>query len=108
MRRDSLIDLENLVGVNGDRARKLHERCAGHANKGCSMKLEYREWTINSQPEKKGHHWHAWVEVERGPSEDQDGWQIFHFTDIGYFDTEAAAVERGIAWAQSWLSSNYG
>jgi hypothetical protein len=71
------------------------------------MKVEHYEWTIQSVPEKKGHFWHAWVEVERGPWEDLDAGQIFHFADIGYFDTEAAAAERGIAWARAWLDSNY-
>jgi hypothetical protein len=31
------------------------------------MKVSHREWMIRSTPERKGHHWHAWVEVERGP-----------------------------------------
>ena len=62
------------------------------------MKVEHKEWTIESVPEKKGHFWHAWVEVKRGPWEDEDAEQIFHFFDIGYYDSEAAAVERGIAW----------
>jgi hypothetical protein len=71
------------------------------------MRVEHRAWTIQSWPEKKGHFWHAWVEVERSPSEGDDAGQIFHFSDIGYFDTEAAAAERGLAWAQAWLDSNY-
>ena len=71
------------------------------------MKGEHREWTIESVPQKKGHHWHAWVEVEREPAEDGDAGQIFHFFDIGYFDTEAAAHERAIGWARAWLDSNY-
>ncbi|MBC8641579.1 hypothetical protein IAG25_32670 [Caballeronia sp. EK] len=71
------------------------------------MKIEYREWTIDSHPEKKGFHWHTWVEVERGPWEDEDEGQIFHFFDIGYFDTEDAAHDRGFAWAKAWLDSNF-
>jgi hypothetical protein len=71
------------------------------------MKVDLKEWTIQSWPEKKGHFWHGWVEVERGPWGEIDLGQIFHFTDIGYFDTEAAAAERGIAWAQAWLDSNF-
>jgi hypothetical protein len=42
---------------------------------------------------------------ERGPSEDAG--QIFHFTDIGYYDTETAAVQRGGGWARAWLDSNF-
>ncbi|MFM0327887.1 hypothetical protein [Caballeronia glebae] len=72
-----------------------------------STKLEHHDWTIHTRPEKKGFHWHAWVEVERAPREDEDAGHIFHFTDIGYFDTEAAAHDRGIAWARAWLDSNY-
>jgi hypothetical protein len=72
------------------------------------VKVEHREWTIESVQKKKGHHWHVWVEVERPPWEDeQHEGQIFHFFDIGYFDTEAAAHERGISWARAWLDSNY-
>jgi hypothetical protein len=71
------------------------------------MKVEHHEWTIHSVPQKKGHHWHAWVEVERGSLGEDDMGHIFHFTDIGYFDTEAAAFERGIAWARAWLESNF-
>ena len=36
------------------------------------MKVEYREWTIDSHPNKVGHHWHSWCEVERPPWEDED------------------------------------
>jgi hypothetical protein len=36
-----------------------------------------------------------------------DPGQIFHFFDIGYFDTEAAAHERAIGWAKAWLDSNF-
>jgi hypothetical protein len=72
-----------------------------------SVKVEYREWTIKSFPEKRGFLYHAWIEVERGPWEDEDDGQIFNFTDIGYFDTEAAANDRGIAWAKAWLDSNF-
>jgi len=71
------------------------------------MKLSHREWTIDSVPERKGHLWHAWVEVERGPWEDEDSGQIFNFTDIGYYDTEVAARTRGVDWAKAWLDSNY-
>jgi hypothetical protein len=70
------------------------------------MKIDFMEWTLDSHPEKRGFHWHAWVEVERGPWEDEDEGQIFHFMDIGYYDTEAAAIERGISWAKAWLESN--
>jgi hypothetical protein len=71
------------------------------------MKANYREWQITSAPESKGHHWHAWVEVEREPLTDDDMGQIFHFTDIGYFDTESAARERGIQWARAWIDQNF-
>lgn len=71
------------------------------------MKIEHREWTIDSQPKKENFHWHTWVEVERKPSEDENEGQIFHFFDIGYFDTETAAHDRAIAWAIAWLNSNY-
>ena len=33
--------------------------------------------------------------------------QIFHFTDIGYYNTQAAAFERRIQWARAWLDSNF-
>jgi hypothetical protein len=72
-----------------------------------AIKVQHREWEIRSFPERKGFLWHAWVEVERGPWEDEDNGQIFNFTDIGYYDTEAAAAERGVAWAKAWLDSNY-
>ncbi|SAL05462.1 hypothetical protein AWB81_07171 [Caballeronia arationis] len=71
------------------------------------MRVNYGAWVIGSVPEKKGHHWHAWVEVERSPWEDEDIGQIFHFTDIGYYDIEAAAYERGIQWARAWLDDNF-
>lgn len=71
------------------------------------MKIEHREWRIDSAPQRHGHLWHAWVQVERGPWEDEDIGQIFHFTDIGYYDTEAAAEKRGVEWAKAWLDSNY-
>jgi hypothetical protein len=71
------------------------------------MKVEHKEWTIESIPEKKGYFWHAWVEVERGPSDGEDAGQIFHFTDIGYFDTEGAAADRGYVWARAWLDENF-
>jgi hypothetical protein len=71
------------------------------------MKVVHKEWTIESVPEKKGHFWHPRVEVERGPSEGEDAGQIFHFFDLGYYDTQSAAHDRGIAWAQAWLNSNY-
>jgi hypothetical protein len=32
---------------------------------------------------------------------------IFHFTEIGYFDTEAAAFQRGMQWARAWLDFNF-
>jgi hypothetical protein len=48
----------------------------------------------------------CWVEIERRPWEGDMG-QIFHFTDIGYYDTQAAAFERGIQWARAWLDSNF-
>lgn len=51
------------------------------------MKIEHREWRIDSAPQRHGHLWHAWVQVERGPWENEDIGQIFHFTDIGYYDT---------------------
>ena len=35
--------------------------------------------------------------------EDEDIGQIFHFTDIGYYDLDASAYERGIQWARAWL-----
>ncbi|SAL01650.1 hypothetical protein AWB80_08177 [Caballeronia pedi] len=72
-----------------------------------SVKVEHREWEIRSFPEQRGFLWHAWVEVERGPWEDEDDGQIFNFTDIGYYDTKAAANDRAIAWAKAWLDSNY-
>jgi hypothetical protein len=71
------------------------------------MKVEHREWTIDSVPQQTGYLWHAWVEVERGPCEDEDQGQIFNFTDIGYYDTEATAMQRGLTWAKAWLDSNY-
>ena len=42
-----------------------------------STKLEHHDWTIHTRPEKKGFHWHAWVEVERAPREDEDAGHIF-------------------------------
>jgi hypothetical protein len=72
-----------------------------------TMKVEHREWTIDSRPKRIGHHWHSWCEVERPPWEDEDDGQIFHFSDIGYFDTERAAHERAIAWAKAWLDENF-
>jgi len=39
--------------------------------------------------------------VERPPWEDEDEGQIFHFSDLGYFDTERAAHERAIGWAKA-------
>jgi hypothetical protein len=71
------------------------------------MKINHREWTIDSVPKRKGYLWHSWVEVERGPWEDEDAGQIFNFTDIGYSDTEAIAKVRGVDWAKAWLDSNF-
>ena len=71
------------------------------------MKIKHREWTVDSVPQQRGHHWHAFVEVERGPWEDEDQGEIFHFTDIGYYDSQAAAERRGCDWACAWLDSNY-
>ena len=68
---------------------------------------EYREWIIRSAPEKKGHHWHAHVELERTPTEDDDTGQIFHFADIGHFDNMQAAQQRGIDWAKAWIDLNF-
>jgi hypothetical protein len=70
------------------------------------MKVSHREWQIRSWPEQRGHYWHAWVEVERPPWEDEHEGQIFHFFDIRYFDTETAAHDRAIGWARAWLDSN--
>ena len=55
------------------------------------MKVMHREWTIDSRPKRVGHHWHSWCEGERQPTDDGDDGQIFHFSGIGYFDTERAA-----------------
>ncbi len=33
--------------------------------------------------------------------------QIFHFSDIGYFDTETAAYERAVAWTKAWIEENF-
>ncbi len=71
------------------------------------MKIEHGEWNIESVPERKNHLWHAWIEVERGPWEDEDHGQIFNFSDIGCFDTEAAAHARGLEWGKAWLDSNF-
>jgi hypothetical protein len=71
-----------------------------------TMKINHREWTIDSVPEQKGPLWYPWVEVQRGPWEHHDG-QIFHFTDLGYYDTENAAKPRGVDWAKAWLNSNF-
>jgi hypothetical protein len=49
------------------------------------MKFTYRGWTIDSFPRR----------------------QIFHFFDIGYYDTEAAAYQRGVEWAKAWLDDNF-
>ena len=46
------------------------------------MKINHREWTIDSVPQKQGRHWHAWVEVARGPWEHESLGQIYHFTDM--------------------------
>jgi hypothetical protein len=71
-----------------------------------ATKVEYREWTIDSRPNRIGHHWHSWCEVERLPTDCDDG-QIFHFSDIGYFDTERAAYERAVSWAKAWIEENF-
>lgn len=57
--------------------------------------------------QRRGHLWQAWVEVERGPWEDEGQGEIFHFTDIGYYDTQKPAKQRGLEWAKAWLDSNY-
>lgn len=72
-----------------------------------TKKTEYREWTIDSRPKQVGHHWHSWCEVERQPTDDGDDGQIFHFSDIGYFDTERAAYERAVSWAKTWIAENF-
>ncbi|SAK87072.1 hypothetical protein AWB77_04680 [Caballeronia fortuita] len=74
---------------------------------GSVHKTAYREWTIDSRPTRSGHHWHAWCELERNPTEDDADGQIFHFSDIGYFDSERAAHDRAIAWAKAWLDENF-
>ncbi|BCQ29211.1 hypothetical protein NK8_74010 (plasmid) [Caballeronia sp. NK8] len=71
------------------------------------MKFEHHEWTIDSLPKKVGFHWHCWCEVERKPTEDGADGQIFHFSDIGHFDTEGAAHERAICWAKAWIEENF-
>ncbi|WP_233469266.1 hypothetical protein [Caballeronia glathei] len=71
------------------------------------MKIQHREWPITSAPQRRGHLWQAWVEVERGPWEDEGQGEIFHFTDIGYYDTQKPAKQRGLEWAKAWLDSNY-
>lgn len=64
------------------------------------MKIVHREWTINSVPKQKGHLWHAWVEVKCRPCEDDMVVHIYHFTDIGYYESESGAVARGVEWAK--------
>ena len=71
------------------------------------MKIQHREWTIDSVPQKQGRLWHACVEVERGPWEHESLGQIYHFIDIGHYDTVRAAEARGIEWAKVWLDSNF-
>jgi hypothetical protein len=70
------------------------------------MKIEHRGWTVESAPRQIDQHWHAWAEVERRPHDDVDG-HTFHFTDIGHYDSQQQALERGIVWAVAWLDSNY-
>ncbi|SAL03838.1 hypothetical protein AWB81_06517 [Caballeronia arationis] len=72
-----------------------------------ALKIEYGDGTIDSRPKRSGHHWHSWCEVERKPTEDEADGQIFHFSDIGYFDTERAAHDRAIAWAKAWIEENF-
>ncbi|WP_429579172.1 hypothetical protein [Paraburkholderia youngii] len=72
-----------------------------------SWQLTHREWVIRSSPEKRGFHYHARVEVERRPQNYVDNREVFRFTDIGYFDTQASANERGVAWAKAWLDVNF-
>ena len=43
----------------------------------------------------------------RGPWEHESLGQIYHFTDIGHYDTVRAAEARGIEWAKVWLDSNF-
>ena len=56
------------------------------------MKIQHREWTIDSVPQKQGRLWHACVEVERGPWEHESLGQIYHFTDIGYYEGRAEGM----------------
>jgi hypothetical protein len=70
------------------------------------MKVHHGEWTIASHPQKAGHRWHSCCDVERPPSKDEAGGQIFNFSDIACFDTEAAAHVRAIAWAKAWINEN--
>jgi hypothetical protein len=72
-----------------------------------SCQVTHRDWMVRSFPEKKGFHYHACAEVERRPQDYVDNRQVFHFTDIGYFDTAAAADERALAWARAWLDENF-
>ncbi|KND56239.1 hypothetical protein BSCH_01477 [Candidatus Paraburkholderia schumanniana] len=74
-----------------------------------SKQVTHREWMVRSFPEKKGFHYHARVKIERGPGplQGEKSPQVFTVTDIGYFDTEAAAEDRGVAWAKAWLDSNF-
>jgi hypothetical protein len=45
--------------------------------------------------------------VERPPSEVQADGQPFHFSDIGYFDTERVAHERAIERVKAWLDKDF-
>ncbi|MDR5777696.1 MULTISPECIES: hypothetical protein [unclassified Caballeronia] len=69
--------------------------------------LEHGEWVIRSYPERDGHHWHSWAAVARRSLDAAHDDEMFTFSDIGYFDTENEARDRGIAWAKAWLDSNF-
>jgi hypothetical protein len=62
-----------------------------HAGSESDKKVEFREWTIDSRPNRIGHHRHSWWELERRPT---DEGQTSHFSDIGYFDTKWEAYQR--------------
>ncbi|SAK52876.1 hypothetical protein AWB82_01740 [Caballeronia glebae] len=72
-----------------------------------TMKVEHGDWTIDSRPQQMGHHWHSWCEIERRPTDDGVDGEIFHFFDIGYFDTQRAAYERAVSWAKAWIEDNF-
>jgi hypothetical protein len=76
----------------------LSTRSVGKAVERVSDESRAQSERLSPSLKRKDVFWHAWIEGKRGPWEGEDAGQIFHFFDIGYYDSEAAAVERGIAW----------